>query len=329
MSTQTTYVAGIDLGGTKVRIALVDRAGRLLLADTWPTEGEQGPDAVIRNIAAGVSDLLGRAGVARRDLAAAGIGAPGPINTRTGIVSTMPNLPGWEDYALRDRLSSALACPVALGNDANAAALGEHRFGSGRGVRDMVMLTLGTGVGGGIITGGRLLEGQVGAGGEIGHMVVVAGGAECGCGRHGCLEAYVGGRAMERRAADALAAGGPATERLVSLCPDGTPTMREIDHAARGGDPLSLGILQGAATHLAAGLVSVVHLFNPELVVFGGGLLALRDLIVEPAIEQAQALVFPLHRQGLRFGYVQLGDDMGALGAAALAQDLLVATEQV
>lgn len=321
------FVAGIDLGGTKVRIALVDLSGEMLLAETWPTPGEEGPNAVIDQIAQGVKTLIGRADLPTRNLTAAGIGAPGPLNTKTGVVATMPNLPGWEDYPLRDRLSTALGAPVALGNDANAAALGEHRFGAGRGVRDMVMVTLGTGVGGGVISGGRLLEGQVGAGGEIGHMIVSVGGLQCGCGRFGCLEAYAGGRAMALHAERLLSEGGPATTRLALLAGGQSPDMRVVEQAAREGDQLSLTILAEATRHLTAGLVNVVHLFNPELVLFGGGLLALRDLFIEPAIAEARELVFPLHGQGLRFGYVQLGDDMGALGAAALALDLLSATE--
>ncbi len=321
----TTCVAGIDLGGTKLRIALVTPRGRIAAAGTWPTDTHGGPDAVVAQMAAGVRDMRQRAGIVAEDLKAAGAGAPGPLNIRTGVTSTLPNLPGWEDYPLRERLSAALACPVALGNDANVAALGEHRFGAGRGVKHMAMVTLGTGVGGGVVVDGRMLEGTLGAAGEIGHVVVQVGGRPCGCGRRGCLEAYAGGHGLERSAAALLASDprGPSSELGRQSVAAGGPTTRILGLAARAGDPLALQVFDEATTHLAAGLVTLVHLFNPELVLIGGGLTALRDLYVDPACELARTLVFPLHARGLRFGYAALGENMGALGAAALALDMI------
>lgn len=317
-------VAGIDLGGTKVRIALVTREGEIVDADTWPTLADHGPDAVVAQIAHALQQLRERVGLPRRLLAGVGIGVPGPLNVATGVASTLPNLPGWEDYPVRERLQAALGAPVALGNDANVAALGEYRFGAGRGVQHMVMMTLGTGVGGGVIVNGRVLHGAVGAAGEIGHMVVAVGGALCGCGRRGCLEAYAGGASMERAAAAALAAPEAAGSKLAALAQaEGAADTRVLGMAAQAGDPIALGIFRQATVHLAAGIVSVVHLFNPELVLFGGGLVALRELFIDPAAEQARAALFPLHAQGLRFGYAALGDDMGSLGAAALALDEL------
>jgi glucokinase len=319
------YVAGIDLGGTKLRIALVEQSGGLLLAETWPTAVASGPDGVIAQMAAGVATLAQRAVLPSGAIAAAGAGVPGPLNTATGVTSTLPNLPGWEDYPVRARLREVLGVPVALGNDANVAALGEHRFGAGRGVDHLVLITLGTGVGGGVITGGRLLEGAVGAAGEIGHMVVAANGAMCGCGRRGCLEAYASGTALERAARAALALAPPSEGALLRRLAEeqGGPSPRALLQAAQQADPLARRVLSHAAQHLAAGLVSVVHLFNPQVVLFGGGLTALREYLIEPAVTEGRALVFPLHAQGLRFGYTALGDDMGALGAAALALDLL------
>ena len=276
----TACVAGIDLGGTKLRIALVTQRGRVAAAETWATDAHGGPDAVVAQMAAGVRELRQRAGIVAEDLQAAGAGAPGPLNIQTGVTSTLPNLPGWEDYPLRERLGAALGCPVALGNDANVAALGEHRFGAGRGVKHMAMVTLGTGVGGGMVVDGRMLEGALGAAGEIGHVVVQVGGAQCPCGRRGCLEAYAGGHGLERAAAALLAADprGPSSELGRLAAAAGGPTTRILEQAARAGDALALQVFGEATTHLAAGLVTLVHLFNPELVLFGGGLTALREL---------------------------------------------------
>lgn len=319
------YVAGIDVGGTKIRVILLRDDGERVAARTWDTDAERGPEAVLGTMADGVLALLREAGLTRDHLVAAGAGVAGPLNTLTGVAGTLPNLPGWAGVPVQARLEAALGVPVALGNDANVAALGEQRYGAGRGVKHMVMITLGTGVGGGVIIDGRLLEGAVGAGGEIGHMVVTVDGAACMCGRRGCLEAYAGGASMQRAAAALLADPANAGTTLAALTQQagGEPSPRVLEAAADQGDPLALGIFQLATSHLAAGIVSVVHLFNPQLVLFGGGLVALRHRFIDAAAERARQGVFPLHAEGLRFAYAELGEDMGALGAAALALDRL------
>ncbi|MBI2886942.1 MAG: ROK family protein [Chloroflexi bacterium] len=321
MADAVTYVIGIDLGGTKVRIAVVSLQGGLVQAETWPTLGEQGPEAVLGTIRNGVQQLLRQAGAGGDAVRGAGLGAPGPLDIHRGTVSVLPNLPGWQGFPLRDRVAGVLGMPVALGNDGNAGALGEHRFGAGRGTQDMVYVTLGTGVGGGIIAGGRLLVGAVGAAGEIGHMVLDPQGPPCSCGRRGCLEAYAAGSGLQRRATLAAQSGRPTMMSEIAATADGAITPHVIQQAARQGDALAQEVLAEAATYLGWGLVSLVHCFNPELVVFGGGLLALRDDMIEPAIALAREQVFEQHRQGLRFAYAGLGEDAGVLGAAALALD--------
>ena len=318
---QPSIVAGIDLGGTKIRVGLVSTEGKVMLAETWPTPGEQGPDAVIRCIAEGVQDLLQRILMSRANVRAVGIGGPGPINDKTGIVSVMPNLPGWEQFPLRSRLEERLGLPVRVGNDGNLGALGEHRFGAGVGSSDMVYVALGTGVGGGIIVNNQLLSGATGAAGEIGHIILDPEGPVCNCGNRGCLEAYSSGRGLERRAEEVLRSGRAtlmaeyASEEAVTI------NTRIIERAAREGDPAARELLAQAARYLGFGVLSLVHIFNPEMVVFGGGLVALSDLLVEPAIVLVRKLAFDQHQQGLRFAYAGLGDDVVVLGAAALAME--------
>jgi len=314
-------VAGIDLGGTKVRVGIVDRNGRLLRAESHPTQAEQGPEEIIRRIAAFVQEMAQDAGL-EGGLGAAGVGAPGPINVRTGVVSTMPNLPGWEEFPIRDRLQGALGFPVAVGNDASVAALAEHRYGAARGSQDMVYLSLGTGIGGGIIIGGRLYHGATGAAAEPGHMIIDPHGPPCLCGRQGCLEAFASGGGIERLAAARVGAG--AASSLQTLAQGGKGVaMPDICEAARAGDALARELMEDASSYLGWGIVNLAHLLNPELIVFGGGLLGVRDLLIDPAIAVARERMFRQHQQDLRFATAALEEDAGALGAAALASDLL------
>lgn len=312
-------VLGIDLGGTKIRIGIIARKGELVDARTWPTHGEEGPEAIVRHIVKGAEEILSKHGFSRAAVRSAGIGGPGPINDRTGIVSVMPNLPGWEQFPVRDRLSDGLGVPVRVGNDGNLAALGEHRYGAGKGVRDMVLLALGTGVGGGMIVNHQLCDGATGAAGEVGHIILNPDGPVCNCGRRGCLEAYCSGHGLERLAEAVVLSGRPTLMAEFASQEAVTVNTRIIERAAGEGDPAAKELLAQAARYLGWGIVSLVHIFNPELVVFGGGLVALKDMVIEPAIVLAREQVFAQHGEGLRFAYAALGDDMVVMGAAALA----------
>lgn len=312
-------VLGVDLGGTKIRIGIVTREGELIDAQTWPTHGEEGPETIVRRMVGGAQELLDKHSISRTAVRAAGIGAPGPMNDKTGIVSVMPNLSGWEQFPLRDRLSGGLGVPVRVGNDGNLAALGEHRYGAGKGVRDMVMLALGTGVGGGMIVNNELCDGASGAAGEVGHIILNPDGPVCNCGRKGCLEAYCSGHGLERLAEAVVLSGRPTLMAEFASQEAVTVNTRIIERAAAEGDPAAKELLAQAARYLGWGIVSLVHIFNPDMVLFGGGLVALRDTVIEPAIVLAREQVFAQHGEGLRFGYAALGDDMVVMGAAALA----------
>lgn len=319
MTTQDPLVLGIDLGGTKTRVGLVSRSRGLVRVEITATPGEEGPDGVMEHIRSVGRDLLSAEGA---QAAAVGLGAPGPIDGRTGVVSTMPNLPGWEDYPMQSALSELFGVPAVLANDADAAAVGEHRFGAGVDVDNILYITLGTGVGGGLIINSKLYPGSTGAAGEIGHMVIDPEGPLCGCGRHGCLEAYCSGSGLERRARERLNGGDPSL--IVDLA--GSISAVSCEHVAdagRAGDTLARELLRDGSLRLAQAMVSLVHVLNPELVLFGGGLVAMKDVLIEPAIALTKGHVFPQHLRGLRFAYSILGDDAGVLGAASLAFDSL------
>lgn len=322
MTQPSAPVAGIDLGGTKIRIGVVGPDGQLIRAETRPTAAASGPEDIIRRMAGFVRELAGP-----DDIAAVGLGAPGPINVRTGVVSFMPNLPGWEDYPLRDRLRGELGLPIALGNDGSVAALAEHRYGAALGTQEMVYLSLGTGIGGGIVTGGRLVDGATGGAGELGHMVLDPLGPPCACGNRGCLEAFASGGGIARQARARLAGGAQSTLALLSR-DDGQITMQDVTAAARANDRFALELLADASVALGWGIVSLAHLLNPELFVFGGGLLAVQDLLIDPAMAFAEEHMFAQQRRDAGFAMAVLAENAGVLGAAAIAHDLLEETRE-
>jgi glucokinase len=309
---------GVDLGGTKVKTALVDARGRIVAVDTHPTRPERGSDGVIADILACVDGCLGKA---RRDAAALGIGVAGQVDVH-GVVRYAPNL-RWRNVPLRERLEANLALPVVVVNDVRAATIGEWRFGSGRNVDDLVVLFIGTGIGGGVVSGGRLLEGCSNAGGELGHVTVTVNGRKCHCPNRGCLEAYVGGWAIAERAQEAVRAD-PAMGTPLSTLAGGVDqiTAFSVSQAYRGGDALARRLVDETARYLAAGIVGLVNAFNPCLLVLGGGVIAgVPDLVPRvEALTRQRAL--PAAAEPLQFAVAALGSEAPVIGAATAAQRL-------
>lgn len=251
-----------------------------------------------------------------------GVGAPGPLDPYRGIVLDTPNLHGLVDFPLRDRLRERYGCPVAMGNDANLAALGEQTYGAGRGVKHLLFLTISTGIGGGVICDGQVLLGKRGLAAELGHMHAHADGARCGCGQYGHLEAIASGPAIARAARQRLQAGEASS--LLGL--PGSPesiTAHDVGGAARLGDPLARSVVEGAGLAIGRHLASLVHAFDPELIVLGGGVAMIGPLFFEP-IERAlrQHIMHPAYLDGLRLAPAELGDDAGLAGAMILAREL-------
>jgi glucokinase len=308
-------VLAVDLGGTNIRAAVVAEDGRLSHRRGIPTGAAEGPDVVIARIVDLVREVADAAGVPGE--APVGIASPGPLEPRTGVVLFTPNLPGWRDVPLGERVAAGVGRDVYVANDGNCAALGEVAFGAAKGVTDLVYLALGTGVGGGVISGGRLIDGVRGLGAELGHAVVALDGPRCTCGSVGCLEAFASGWAISRegrlvastedgRAIREAAGGGPITATVIA-------------GAAEDGDAAARAILDRAGWALGAAIGAFVNIFNPELVVIGGGVATCGDHLLAPARRALASYAFLANREDVRWAMSALGDDTGLYGAAALA----------
>src|SRR5581483_6491025 len=311
--------AGIDLGGTKILALIADDAGRVLGDARVPTPAKQGPEAVIAQIVAAVGDAAREAGVDVRSLAAVGVSAPGPIDARAGVITDPPNLPGWHNVPLARILHDRLGMRVYLENDANAAGVGEHQFGAGRGFRHMIYVTISTGIGGGIIIDNELYIGTSGAAGEVGHIGVAASGPTCGAGHVGCLEAFASGTAIAARAREAIAQGlMPRTARIAEHNP---PLSAETVYlAAEQGEAEAAEIIAAGGRYVGIGLGRLKNVFKPQAIVLGGGLTNMGDAIMGPAVETARTRSFAQSFMDVRIIEGELGDRAAALGALAVAR---------
>jgi glucokinase len=314
------HAVGVDLGGTKIQGVVVDQDGGRLGEARGHTPADGGPPAVVAEIAAVVKAAAKSAKVSPRKLAGVGLGSPGLVDTATGRVSGAANLPGFEEpVPLGSLAADALGVQVRVGNDVSVATLAEHRLGAGRGFDDLLVVFAGSGVGGGMVLGGRLWAGAHGAAGEIGHMVVVEGGELCPCGRRGCMEAYAGRVAMERQARAAAAAGRP-TELLAIQERQGRQRMTSgvFKTALDAGDPLAHELIERAVQALATAIASAVNLVDVQAVLIGGGL---GDKLGEPFVRRIETAMVPhlfVRPSPLRVLPGALGDYAGASGAALL-----------
>ncbi len=313
---------GLDLGGTKILAVVISPEGRLL-GRAWHPTPHSGRSALLGAMAGAVREAAAAAGVNVWETAGIGIGAPGPTDPEAGVLLEPPNLPlDCHNLPLRDLLQPELAARIEVENDANVAALGEHRFGAGRGVADMVYITVSTGIGGGLLTGGRLLRGAGFTAGEIGHMAVAPDGHDiCGCGRIGCWEAVCSGTAIARQAREAVLAGrAPGLLARVGGDP-AKLTPAEVTGAAAQGDPAARAIVDRVVTYNGVGLMNLLHLLSPGMIVIGGGLTHAWDALVAPAIAWAQAHALRRPAAACRMVRAELGDLVGGMGAAALLSD--------
>ncbi len=319
--TSSVYL-GIDLGGTSTRAAVGLREGTLLTTYKAPTQSEGGMEGVIAGIIETARQACARAGVAPDDVRGWGVAAPGPVDRRDGSVYDPPNLPGWRTVPLQALLEERTGKPIRVGNDANLAAVAEWRHGAAIGANDVVYLTVSTGVGGGVIAGGRLLVGRRGAAGELGHMTVDLNGPPCRCGNRGDLEALCSGTAIARMARETL-----ETESDTALRALPAPvTAVDVVAAARQGDVVAGDIIARAATALGAGVVNIVNIFNPEVIVIGGGVAQAGPLLFEPVRAAVAAHAMRLAALDVRIASAHFGDNAGLVGAVSLAAGALELT---
>ncbi len=316
------FILGLDIGGTKLAAGIVTLEGVEIAQDRTPTQVEEGPTAVIDRLIELSRSVVRQAGITMDQVIAAGVGCGGPLDPTTGIIKDPPNLPGWTDVPLVHILQEALQVPVYLENDANAGALGEHRFGAGRGVANLVYLTISTGIGGGIIINNRLYAGENGNAGEIGHMVVAYNGRPCNCGGKGCLEAYASGTSIAARAREAVASGEPSI--LASLAGGVEQiTAEHLEQAIHAGDPLATRLWVETTEILGVGIASVINIFNPRRVVLGGGITNVGSLLFDPVRAIALSRAMGPLAKVVEIVPAQLGGQVGVLGAAAVAMERL------
>jgi glucokinase len=309
-------IIGVDLGGTKIAAGAVTPAGDILVARTVPTPAAEGAETVLGTIMALVADVTREADEEGWPAAGIGLATPGVVHPRDGtVVYATPTLPGWSGLRLRDSVAAASALPTVVLNDAHAAAWGEWRAGAGRGATDMVMVTLGTGVGGGVVVGGVPLMGSQGAAARIGHVSVDTTGPRCYCGGIGCLELYASGIAIARAAQAALDQGVDTALRSVSR----PLTAAHVVEAGRAGDPYAVAALATAGQYLGVALAALVALFNPQVVVFGGGLSEAGDLLLGPADREMRNRILPLVAESLSLRLAKLGGHAAVVGVALWA----------
>lgn len=312
------HIVGIDLGGTNIVTGIVAEDGSDILGTrSVPTGAEEGPDAVVQRIIATAKGSIAeaRAAIPTLELIGAGVGSPGPLDTKTGVVLLTPNL-GWVNMPLRQRLQDGLGLRTALDNDANCAILGEWWQGAARGTRVTVGLTIGTGIGGGIIIDGRLFHGASDIAGEIGHMTIDAHGRRCKCGNYGCIEAYASGPNIALRAVEAIQSGAQSTLPSYVAGDLARITAQTVYDAAHAGDELALEVVQDTARYLGAAVASLINIFNPEAIVIVGGVTRAGDSLFVPLRREVARRAFKPAVQVCRIVPGELTGVAGVYGAA-------------
>jgi glucokinase len=307
-------VAGIDIGGTKIALALATPDGSIIEATRFPTRVEEGPHRILERAVSEVGRMLSKTGAR---LTGVGVGCGGPLDRRGGLILSPPNLPGWDEFPINALVEERLGAPVLLDNDANAAALGEQMHGAGQGFEDLVYLTISTGIGGGVIVRGELVYGVQDGAGEVGHMTVLPDGPLCGCGARGCLEALCSGTSIARRARERLDAG--AASSLSSVGRDEL-TAQAVAAAAREGDALASEVWGETIRHLGVGVGNLFNLLAPEAVVIGGGVSTAGGQLFEPLRQEVRGRVRMLPPEKINILQATLGGDSGIHGAVILGQ---------
>jgi glucokinase len=321
---------GIDLGGTNVKAGVVDSAGKPLSHVSVETEAHRGPDIGLANIERAGRSAIESAGLAPDAIQGVGLGSPGTMDLETGYLLDPPNLPGWTDFPIRDLLAARLGLATVLQNDANAAAYGEYWIGAGAGdrVKSMVLITLGTGVGGGIIEHGRIIQGRHSAGSECGHMIIDYHDTArmCPCGNRGHLEAYASATSLVKRAVEGLHAG--TVSSLKANQEANNLSARCIAIAATAGDEFARKLMDDTAFYLAVGAVNMMNVIDPDLILFAGGMIAAGQQFLDQIRFHVKRLAFPVPGEKCRLEFASLGTDAGFVGAAGWAKAVFEAGER-
>ena len=316
------YIVGVDLGGTSINVGVVPFDGSAVLAmRSSPTGAEKGPkhvvDRIIVMIREAMADAAAEADIPDDGFIGIGLGSPGPLDRSTGTVIETPNL-GWRNFPLRDLVSNAIGLPAELDNDANAATIGEWWVGSARGFDNVIGVTLGTGIGGGIVLNGQIFHGASDAAGEIGHMSIDSTGRKCKCGNYGCLEAYASGPAIAARAVEGLMTG---EDSLLPSLVDGDLSRITAETVYEGivaGDAFAKEVMRDTAKFLGSGIANLINILNPEIVVISGGVTRAGDQLLEPLRNEVRRRAFKPAFENCRIVTSELGNKAGVIGAACV-----------
>ncbi len=313
-------VVAIDIGGTKYIVAVVGCGGKILSRIYRHTRSHEGPRKVTARLMATIDEAIGQSGVRPARLGGIAVAYAGLVDIERGLVTEAPNLPHWNNVPLRDMLAEKYKMPAYVINDASAAAIGEQRLGAGRGLSNLVFITVSTGIGGGIIIDGELYNGTDGTAGELGHTIVQVDGPLCHCGRKGCWESLASGSAIARMAKERLRKG----EKSILIAMSGKVindiTAEMVSQGAKKGDALCCEVISEAARFLGIGLANITNIFNPQMIVVGGGVSSMGELILKPARKHMKGYAFKLPVKTVRVVRAGLGADSGLLGAAIYAR---------
>lgn len=311
------YRIGVDVGGTNVKIALVDFDGKIIYSNTVPTRAEMGYEAGVNNIKQAIKELMQETSANAKTIEAIGFGLPGQIDYKEGLVKNLPNIPGWVNIPLAKIMEEEFSIPTRLDNDVRCAALGELNFGAGKGCENLICITVGTGIGSGIVLNGKLVRGAANAAGEIGHIKMqMTGGPLCGCGDYGCFEAYASGPAIVTMAKEYISGGKSA--KYKEMAPDGIITPYLVAQAALQGDAVSIQIFKQMGKIIGTGLASVVNLLNPQKIIIGGGVADAGDILLEPIRQTILDRAMPIQGQSVEVVPAQLANSAGVIGASLL-----------
>ncbi|MBL7107273.1 MAG: ROK family protein [Phycisphaerae bacterium] len=313
---------GIDLGGTNIKIGCFDSSLNVIEKTSIVTNSESGPETVIENIVTVSLALVEQANLRFENVAAIGVGVPGPTDYETGTIIKLPNMPAFENLPLKKLLEEKCCKKVVIENDANAACWGEFTIGSGSDVKDMVFFTLGTGIGGGIISDGKMLRGTSFGAAELGHLIIFPDGRKCACGQKGCVEAYASASNTAARALEALGKGRESSLKNV-LENKGTITCKDVYDHLEGGDGLAKEITDLTAEALALTCINMLHVTDPEKFVFAGGMIAAGNILLERIRYYFDQMIWKMKKETVEICFAQLGEDAGIIGAAALAKELV------
>lgn len=311
------YSIGIDLGGTKILVGLVEKeSGKVVSHIKKKTKKEKGPENIVRKMVEGVEELLEESGKSFTEISSIGIGSAGQIDRKNGIIIGAPNLDCY-NLNLKEILQNKFNIPVFVGNDVEVATIGEQKFGAGKGCADFVCVFVGTGIGSAIVKNGHIIYGATGTAGELGHIIVDLNGRPCACGAHGCLEAYASRSAIETRIEGALKKGRKSC--ISEYLEEGKAiTSSMIRKSIEREDELVTQCVSEASEYLSGGLASVINLINPELIILGGGLIEAVDYFYKQTIKKAKSKSLPVPAEKIRFSKTILGDYSGVIGAALL-----------